>query len=280
LEGGVGATTPCGVSKRLDKEILPAQHSERQVRNAKLFSSQAGARYRIIFPGKRNGVKTLGEARMNRRVPSLLAWLALLLLTAELAAQDKLQETPYYPLQVGTTWHYRAGDGKFTIRVVKHEKVGDKLCALLETRRDGKVVGSEHLTVAVDGVYRLDLTAMLPQHDPNDKSKTLEQPATQALTPPILVLKLPPKKDAKWKISSKSAGQTYRGELQMQEAEVTVPAGKYKTFRVASQDLEISSLKTTITTDFAEGVGMVRQVVEVGDAKVEIVLEKFEAGGK
>lgn len=217
---------------------------------------------------------------MNRRIRCLFIWLALLVLTAELAAQDKLKETPYYPLQVGTTWHYRAGDGKFTIRVVKHEKVDDTLCALLETKRDGKVVGSEHLAVAADGVYRYDLTAILPpQPGSKDKGKT-EVPITQTMKPPMLVLKLPPKKDSTWKVESKSEGQTFRGEFRMQEQEITVPAGTYKTWRVASQDVEVTGLRPAITTYFAEGVGMVKQVIEVGDAKAVIELEKFEAGGK
>jgi hypothetical protein len=152
---------------------------------------------------------------MNRRIRCLFVWLALLVLTAELAAQDKLKETPFYPLQVGTTWHYRAGEGKFTTRVVKHEKVGDTLCALLETKRDGKVVGSEHLAVADDGVYRHDLTAILPP-PPGSKDKTkTEVPITQSMKPPMLVLKLPPKKDSTWKVESKSEGQTFRGEFRM-----------------------------------------------------------------
>jgi hypothetical protein len=205
----------------------------------------------------------------------LLVCSLLLAAAVELAAQEKLTETPYYPLQVGATWHYRVGDGKFTIRVVKHEKVGDTLCALLETKRDGKVVGSEHLAVAAGGVYRHDLTTVLPKPDPNDKAKTIALPVTQTIKPPILVLKLPPKKDEVWKVDSKSDGQTFRGEFRIDEQEITVPAGKYKTFRVRSQDLEVNALKATITTHFAEGVGMVKQVIEIGDVKTVIELEKF-----
>ena len=202
----------------------------------------------------------------------LLVYPLLLAAAAQLAAKDKLKETPFYPLQVGAVWHYRAGDGKFTIRVVKHEKVGDTLCALLETRRDGKVVGSEHLAVAADGVYRHDLTAGLPK--PN------ASPVTRRMKPPVLVLKLPPKKDDSWKVDSKSDGQTFHGEFRVDEQQITVPAGKYKTFRIRSEDLEVNALKANITTHFAEGVGMVKQVIEIGDSKVVIELEKFEAGGK
>jgi hypothetical protein len=206
---------------------------------------------------------------------------ALLVAAAESAAQDKLKETPYYPLQVGTTWHYRSGDSKFTIRVARHEKVGDALCALLETKRDGKVVGSEHLAVAADGVYRHDLTYPQLQSHPNDKTKSTKVPVSQRLNPPILVLKLPPKQGDSWKVDSKGDGTIIRGGFQAAEQEITVNAGTYKkAFRVVSRDLEINSLKPTITTFFAEGVGMVKQIIEMGDAKIEIELEKFEAGGK
>ncbi len=209
----------------------------------------------------------------------LLIWLVLSLAAAELAAQDRLRETPYYPLKVGTSWHYRAGESRFTIRVVRHEKVGDVLCALLETIRDGKVVGSEHLAVAGDGIYRHDLTSSQLQSDAKDKTKTVKVPVKQTLKPPILILKLPPKQGESWKVDSKGDGKTFRGTFQLAEQEITVPAGTYKTIRVASQDLEVNSLKPTITTFFAQGVGMVKQIIEMGDAKIEIDLEKFEAGG-
>lgn len=223
---------------------------------------------------------------MKALMRALVVCFLLAVLAAELAAQDKFKETPYSPLKVGTTWHYRAGDSRFTVRVVRHEKVGDALCALLETTREGTVVGSEHLAVVGDGVYRYDLTYPLVQSGPRSQAehrnekKTVQTLVSQALKPPMLVLKLPPKAGDSWKVDSKSEGKTFRGSFQLAEQEITVPAGTYKTFRVASQDLEVNSLKPTITTFFAEGVGMVKQVVSIGDAKVEIELEKFEAGSK
>lgn len=217
---------------------------------------------------------------MKRLMRSLLACLLLAVVAIELTAQDKLKETTYYPLKVGTTWHYRSSESKFTIRVARHEKVGDVLCALLETIRDGKVVGSEHLAVTGDGVYRHDLTYPQLQSDPKDKNKTVKVSIKQTPKPPILILKLPPRKGDSWKVDSKGDGKTFRGTFQIAEQEVTVPAGAYKTIRVASQDLEVNSLKPTITTFFAQGVGMVKQVIEMGNAKIEIDLVKFEEAGK
>ncbi|HEY7158332.1 MAG TPA: hypothetical protein VH575_30585 [Gemmataceae bacterium] len=193
-----------------------------------------------------------------------LVCVLLLVMAGGLAAEDKLAETPYYPLRVGATWHYKAGEGKFTVRVAKHEKVGATLCARLETTREGKVVGSQHLAVTADGVYC---------HD-----QTVEGNVVQTPKPPILVLKLPPKKDDGWKIDSKADDQPFRGAFQIGEEEIKVAAGTYKTIRVTSQDLEVNGLKPVITTYYARDVGMVKQVIQENNVTLEIELEKFEAG--
>jgi hypothetical protein len=194
----------------------------------------------------------------------MLVCVLLLLAAAGLTAEDKLDERPYYPLQVGTTWHYKAGDGKFTIRVRKHEKVGATLCARLDVTRDGKVVGSQHLAVNAEGVYC---------HD-----QTVEGNVTQTPKPPILLLKLPPKKGDSWKVDSTADGKTFRGTFQIDEQEVKVPADTYKAVRVTSRNLEVNGLKPVITTYYARGAGMVKQVIQENNVTTEIELEKFEAG--
>lgn len=213
---------------------------------------------------------------MKRLVPALLVGPLLLIAAASLSAQDKLAETPYYPLQVGTTWHYKSGDRKFTIRVAKHEKVGSVLCARLEVVRDGKVVASEHLAVTDEGVYRHSLSASgLAPLDSKDSNRAEKQEKPE---PPILVLKLPPKKGESWKVDSKADGKVFRGGFKIDEKEIKVPAGTYSAIRVTSEDLETNGLRSTITTYFARGVGMVKQVIQVGDVTADIELEKFEAG--
>lgn len=216
---------------------------------------------------------------MSRPIRLLLVC-PLLLLTAELAAQEKLKETPYYPLQVGTTWHYRSGETTFSVRVVKHEKVGDILCALLESKRDGKVVGSEHLAVGDEGVYRVDLSYVLPKREAGEKGKLGEETVKETPKPPLLVLKLPPKANDKWKVDARGDGKVFRSNFQVEQKDVKVRAGVYKTFCVVSQDLEVNALKPTISTYYADGVGMVKQIITIGDVKAEVELEKFEPGGK
>src|SRR5438067_555865 len=70
------------------------------------------------------------------------------------AADDKLAESPYYPLKVGNTWHYKAGEAKIVFKVAKYEEFEKQLCARLETSVGDKVVAVEHVAVKDDGVYR------------------------------------------------------------------------------------------------------------------------------
>ncbi len=169
-------------------------------------------------------------------------------------AQDKIETTPYYPLAVGTTWDYKAGDNKFTLKVTKHEKVGNALCARVGMFVKDKEQSFEHISVTKDGVYR----------------NTFEG---KEATPPVLFLKLPPKKDETWKVDSKVGGEAVKGTFKNNgEEEVKVPAGSYKAWVVASQDLEANGVKMSVTYYFAEKVGMVKQLVEVSGQKIVIEL--------
>jgi hypothetical protein len=194
--------------------------------------------------------------------PLSCAALAVLLLLARAAAglaQDKMETTSYYPLAVGTSWEYKAGDSRYTLRVTKHEKVGDALCARVEMLMKDKAVSFEHVGVTKEGVYRYSFEG-------------------KEAKPPVLFLKLPPKKDETWKVDSKVGGESVKGTFKNTgEEDVKVPAGNYKAVVVASQDLEANGVKMSVTYYFAEKVGMVKQVVEVSGQKIVIELEKYEA---
>jgi hypothetical protein len=97
--------------------------------------------------------------------------------------------------------------------------------------------------------------------------------------PPVLFLKLPPKKDETWKVDSKVGGESVKGTFKNNgEETVKVTAGEYKAWVVTSQDLEANGVKMSVTYYFAEKVGMVKQLVEVSGQKIVIELEKYEPG--
>jgi hypothetical protein len=177
-------------------------------------------------------------------------------------AQDKMPETPYFPLQVGNTWHYKAGETEFSQKVAKHEMIDGVLCARLETLVGGKPVAFEHVAVKGDGVYRFTLEGKRPEA-------------------PVRFLKLPPKKGDSWSVETRAGNKTVKCTFKSDEEEVKVPAGTFQTISSTSPDLEVNGLKASFAFYFAKDVGMVKQVIEVsGQKKVDIELTKFEPGKK
>jgi hypothetical protein len=199
---------------------------------------------------------------MKNTIPALAG---LFLFTSLLATQaaDEPIVTAYYPLKIGTRWQYKVGGNSLTVKVTKHEKVGDLNCAVLETSRDDQVVATEHVGIKADGVFRYSLGAIKPD-------------------PPFRILKLPPKNGDSWDIQSKVGGETLSGKFTLKETEVTVPAGKYKALLAVSDGFTVpdpkgNKIKLVFKFWFAEKVGMVKQTFQVGDApEVVIELEKME----
>jgi hypothetical protein len=203
------------------------------------------------------------------------ALLVLPLAVSAIRAADKTAETPWYPLRPKTTWHYRAGDRKYQMRVAGgSETIEGKVCAHVEMVEDGKVVAHEYIAVTADGVYRCRVQAGAPNQN-QDNPVLIETPK-----PPILMLRLPPRKGESFTVDSRvePSGKVYKGTFKIGEETIKLGDKEYKCVVVAGQDLDADGLKPSVTTWYAENVGMVKQVIAVADQKIEIELEKFEKG--
>jgi hypothetical protein len=196
---------------------------------------------------------------MNKRSWSLallLSWC----LALSAAGGDEKPTGSWYPLQVGATWHYKAGAKRFSLRVARYEKFAKVQCARVELIQDKKVTSFEHVAADAKAVKRFSLEG-------------------KEARPPIVVLKLPPKKGQSWKVDSKADGQTLKGTFRVGEVEeVKVPAGTFKALTVTSEDLEANGLKMKITFYYADKVGLVKEVIQTGKQKIVVELEKFEPG--
>src|SRR5262249_3185822 len=188
------------------------------------------------------------------------------------SADDKVGTSAYFPLEVGTTWHYRVGEARFKVKVTKHEKIGDVMAARLETfgveKDKGKALSNEH--VAIIEAKKSDARIQVVRVATNG----------ERLTPPIPFLKLPAKKDLPWTFASKVGGKDVKGTFQIRSVDETVqvPAGSYRTVVVEGKDLEVLGNKLDLTYQFAENVGLVKQKMKLAGQDVEVVLEKFEKG--
>lgn len=177
--------------------------------------------------------------------------------SAPLVAQDDKKFT--YPMNVGTVWTYRVGENRFEIRLTKMEKVGKVDCARLEMFVDGKARSFEHLGIEGN---------ILARHSFEGKPST----------PPVPLLKLPPKAGEKWNVESKLDGQVFKGTLAVSEEPVQVPAGKFTAVKVSGVDMDLNGQKFNVTYWFVSGVGMVKQVSELAGQKVTFELEKIVLG--
>jgi hypothetical protein len=194
--------------------------------------------------------------------------LALLLLSGAAPVPDKMPQTEYYPLTVGTTWTYEriGADGKraeatIEVRVGAIEKIGGRDCARLDTIADDKVTQTEHLAVLDGGVYRCAYGGT-------------------AIEPPVLILKLPPTpgKVQTWPFNQKVAGDLVRGNFEQGEAEVTVPKAKGKAITVTGKNLRSGDATITMTTYYLPNFGPVKQYARINNLEVTLELKEFKLG--
>lgn len=175
-----------------------------------------------------------------------------------LGADEKVGESPYYPTKIGSTWTYRTANQKIVVRVAKHEKQGDLMCALVETVVNGQVAASEHIGITKEGIVRASYGGAVPER-------------------PLLFLKLTAKSGESWDIANKIGGMALTGKFTRGEEEVEVPGFKGKavtskgTFEAAGQNVSFHYW-------FAPGKGIVKLEMITGGQTVNMELESFQMG--
>jgi hypothetical protein len=199
----------------------------------------------------------------------LLATLLLGLLSLDSHAQPNPKDL--YPLRLGSKWTYRSGDMKeVVLRLKAAENVGSTPCVLLEAKREDGLVLSEYVAIPpaiqADGLYRVKLGV-----------GNLSLP----LDPPLCFLKLPSAKTNQWKIESTlggEGGEVIRGTATLDREKVSVPFGTFDDAVRVRLELKRGDQTITITSHFAPGVGMVKQVQSLSGKEIVLELQKYEEG--
>jgi hypothetical protein len=186
----------------------------------------------------------------------------LLLGWTPLPAAAQVPIGDYYPLKVGTKWHYRVEAngqvGSLVNQIAKTETIDGQLLARLETSARGQVVASEHLASNDKGIFRHRINGL-------------------EISPPLCLIKNPIKEGESWVTDVKIGAERAKMACRVAREEVTVPAGKYKAV-VVTIETEQAGQKISSIYWFAAGVGVVQQKIDIGGNKVNLELEKFEAG--
>jgi hypothetical protein len=194
-----------------------------------------------------------------------LCTLALLLLAVPSGRGQQKANESFYPLKIGSKWHYKSGEEKVVVQVAKSEvlereimkdnkKVKEKVAGFTLKIVSGGRELTEQVAVLPDGVYRFST-------------------AGKEITPPLCILKFPIKKPDSWPVDSVCNEVPFKGTFTCDEADISVPAFK-NTFRAVTTSFK--DPKMSFEYYFAPEYGIVKQRIEVGNNKVLLELEKFE----
>ncbi len=166
----------------------------------------------------------------------------------------------FYPLQVGNAWHFKvtvgANSASAISRIAHMEQIGDgPPLARLEASIHDKVVATEHLLQNSKGIFRY-------------------RNNNQAITPPLCLLKYPVLAGSQWEGDMTVGNDKGKYTCETKEEAVEVPAGKFKTIRVAIRLEDDKGQVINTVYWFAADIGFVKQTVDAPNLKVLMELEK------
>jgi hypothetical protein len=183
-------------------------------------------------------------------------------LLVALALQEITKE--HFPVGKGTRWTYQAGEEEVVTTSKGTEKVGDVECVKL-TSDNGPSTASEWFQVDAAGVTLRKLEQW--------RNERLAESAPQ---PPILRLKFGAKKGESWEWKGEAgAGGQRATYTHAGEEAIEVPAGKYTCVKI-KVDAESPQGKYTVERWFAKEVGLVKQVIAMGERTATTELKAFE----
>ena len=164
----------------------------------------------------------------------------------------------FFPLQVNNRWTYRiqGQEERLYIFTTQIEKIGAVNCVRLEGRLRGQTVANEHLAIRKEGVFRYRLDGV-------------------DIEPPLPICKPIGRSSKAWKLDYKVGEKKASIAYELDWDDIAVPLGKYKALRIQSEVPDGNS-KLKNTCWYASKVGMVKQVIDDGDNKIVLELEKFE----
>ena len=182
-------------------------------------------------------------------IPPHIVRAGLLIAAAALTARAE----PFFPTSPGTTWEYEvAGAGPhgaqpttLTVRISGQEEINGKPVLKLETLAEGNLLKTEIITGNERGLLCF--------------ARRWSEEKSVRFDPPQILIPAPLTVGARWECDDTIAGSDMRQQWSVAaEEEVEVPAGKFKAYRLHSEQ----PWPVSITFDrwFVPGTGFVKDV--------------------
>jgi hypothetical protein len=174
---------------------------------------------------------------------------------------DEPKKPDYYPFTKGCKWEYQVAANGMKIdaamEVTKSELKDGKRYFTIETKV-GDTSTSEELQADDKGIYRTSFNGI-------------------ATDKPVIIMQYPPKPGT-WTQKVKLLGQDLNSTSTAKESvEVKVAAGTFTAIPIEVK-AEIAGQTIQGTTWYANGVGIVKQKMDIAGATMELELKKFTHG--
>jgi phage pi2 protein 07 len=217
-------------------------------------------------------------------MPRTLLAAALVLFTAAVGfAQDKKDEKKedkkeekkddkkddkkganLYPLAKGTKW-------EFTVQVMGNElEATQEVTEVSEPKKGERAIAT--IATSVGGQN------LTEEMSADDKAVYRHAMQGQKLDTPIVAIKYPVKAGTKWTEKLKMMGQDVEADFETKKEEkVKVAAGEYTAVPV-EMTIKVGGQTVTATNWYADGVGIVKQEMDLGAFKMTMELKKYTAG--
>jgi len=219
--------------------------------------------------------------------------------TSLLALQPKgTFVSPYYPLNVGTKWHYRViPEGPKKGPMAKEDEPANKvvmevtteLVPIQYTRADGKIektwayrlVGAS--SVVSDPKKKTRVEQKLIEYIAVTENGSVDRFAVidkDMATPPLRILNLAVGDGGSWDCDVTLDGNAVTGKFTVRSEKITLMAegakGTFNALHVKGDFVE-SKQPMTVEYWFVHGKGIVKQQIRRGTFSVVLELEKFES---
>ena len=198
---------------------------------------------------------------------TLLPLFALLVAAPGLTAEDRKDETKLdlFPLALGTKWEYVItvnGENKELLQEiikVAPGKKGERDIVTVESKVAGQTI-TEEVSADEKAVYRHSMQGM-------------------KLDKPLPFIRYPFTAGGQWKSAIKIVTDDGTSEADAafdagKPEEVKVAAGKYTAYPIILE-MEVAGKKVISKNWYADGVGIVKQDVDLAGTKVKMELKKF-----
>ncbi|MEQ8211240.1 MAG: hypothetical protein RH917_15540 [Lacipirellulaceae bacterium] len=178
----------------------------------------------------------------------------------KLVAEGKLTSQILYPMRKGSNWTYDMDvQGKtleMKCRIASKEKINDQELYKLEAAFNGQVSATEHMSNNKRGLAR-------------HRNNGIE------LTPALQLLRNPVKPGDRWQQEVEHGGTKLKTTCKTSAEVITTPLGKFDVIRV-TLNTAVEGINIDADYWFAADVGCVRQVLNLGQTKANVVLRKYE----